>query len=229
MRITIFIFRSLCAMLVGFLLVSHPETMSPLLVQIIGGLFAAMGLFSLISHWVNRWRYDRARRRAEAEGVAFIGVQAFSPATPVVALGSVAFGTVLILFPAAFVTVLMYALGALLIAMGLAQGVALVSARVVAPLGWSLLLLPALLIAAGVWVVLRPTEAASLPFVVLGTAFILYGVAEFCFGIRYRHYQRIYEREMAASEMGQTDEVGFVEAVEVTDEAALPQDLQDPQ
>ena len=217
MRITIFIFRAICAMLVGFLLVSHPETMSPLLVQIIGGLFAAMGLFSLISHWANRWRYDRARRRAEAEGVEFIGVQAFSPATPFVALGSAAFGTLLILFPGAFVTALMYALGGLLIAVGVAQGVTLVSLRQVAPLGWSLLLLPALLIAAGVWVVMRPVEAASLPFVVLGVAFILYGVAEFCFGFRYRHYQHIYERNLSERELAPGTEVGFVEAVEVTD------------
>ena len=202
-------------MLVGFLLVSNPETMSPVLVQIIGGLFAAMGVISLISHYVNRFRFSRAQKRAEAEGLQFISVAPFSPATPFVALGSVAFGTVLILFPQEFVTILMYGLGGLLVLIGMGQGMALFSARQVAPLGWSLLLLPALLIVAGVWVVLKPMEAASVPFMILGVAFIIYGAAEFCFGLRYNHYRRIYDREIRSAELAEASDAEFVEAEEV--------------
>ena len=126
-RLTIYIFRALCAMLVGFLLVSNPQTMTPVLIQAIGGLFAAMALLSLASHYINRYRYASARRRAEAEGVTFIDVRNFSPATPFVAIGSIAFAAILIFFPESFVTALMYVLGGLLVFVGLGQAVALVS------------------------------------------------------------------------------------------------------
>ena len=109
------IFRSLCALLIGFLLVSNPEAMTPLLVQIIGGLFAAMGLLSAISYVVNRFRYKRALQRAQSEGATVIAMANYSPITLSVALGSVAFGILLIMFPQSFVTLLMYGLGVLLV------------------------------------------------------------------------------------------------------------------
>ena len=42
------ILRSLCALLVGFLLVSNPTEMTVLLVQIIGGLFVLSGVLAFI-------------------------------------------------------------------------------------------------------------------------------------------------------------------------------------
>ena len=216
MRLTISIFRAVCALLVGFLLVSNPETMSPLLVQIIGGLFVASGIISLISHYVARYNFRRAVRKAEAEGITVIGIQPSSAVTPFVALGSVALGALLICFPTSFLTMLMYVLGVLLVLFGVAQGAALITLRDIAPLGWSLLLLPLLLVGAGIYVIARPIEAASLPFVVLGAAFILYGVSEFCFGLRYFHFRRIYDRQQAElNEIADSSDVKFVEAEEV--------------
>jgi len=216
MRLTISIFRAVCALLVGFLLVGNPETMSPLLVQIIGGLFVVSGIISLVSHYVAIYKFRRAVSKAEADGVTVIGVQPSSPVTPFVALGSVALGALLILFPASFLAMLMYVLGLLLVLFGVAQGVALISIRKIAPLGWSLLLLPVLLVAAGIFVVARPMEVASVPFVVLGIAFILYGVSEFCFGLRYFHFRRIYDRQQAElNALTEISDAQFVEAEEV--------------
>ena len=200
MRITISILRALCAMLVGFLLLSNPEDMTPLLLQIIGGLFGVMGLITLVSHYVNRYRFLKAQRRAAAAGLDVLDIQPFSPVTPFVALGSIAFGALLIVFPQYFVMALMYVLGALLILFGVVQAVGLIRFRHIAPLGWSLLLFPLLLVGAGAFVVTRPMQAAALPFIVLGAAFIVYGVAEFCLGIRYYHYRRIFDARMAEAE-----------------------------
>lgn len=213
------IFRSLCALLIGFLLVSNPEAMTPLLVQIIGGLFAAMGLLSAISYVVNRFRYKRALQRAQSEGATVIAMANYSPITLSVALGSVAFGILLIMFPQSFVTLLMYGLGVLLVCVGVVQGVGLISAREVAPLGWSLLLMPLTMICAGVFVVIHPLESAALPFIIMGVAYIFYGIAEFCFGIRIYRYRRMWERTTAAeAPLSDTTAIDFVEAVEVKDD-----------
>ena len=45
-----YIFRAVCALLIGLLLVSNPERMTGLLVQVIGGLFLISGLVSLINY-----------------------------------------------------------------------------------------------------------------------------------------------------------------------------------
>ena len=45
-----YIFRAVCALLVGILLVANPERMTGLLVQVIGGLFLLSGLVSLVSY-----------------------------------------------------------------------------------------------------------------------------------------------------------------------------------
>ena len=50
-----YIFRAVCALLIGLLLVSNPERMTGLLVQVIGGLFLVSGLVSLINYFIIRY------------------------------------------------------------------------------------------------------------------------------------------------------------------------------
>ena len=53
------IFRALCAMLIGFLLVSNPTDMTVLLVQVIGGLFILSGIIAIIGYFINTSRHRR--------------------------------------------------------------------------------------------------------------------------------------------------------------------------
>lgn len=50
-----YIFRAVCALLVGLLLVANPERMTTLMVQVIGGLFLISGLVSIINYFVIRY------------------------------------------------------------------------------------------------------------------------------------------------------------------------------
>ena len=54
-----YIFRAVCALLIGLLLVSNPERMTGLLVQVIGGLFLISGLVSLINYFIIRYSDKR--------------------------------------------------------------------------------------------------------------------------------------------------------------------------
>ena len=78
-----YIFRAVCALLIGLLLVSNPERMTGLLVQVIGGLFLISGLVSLINYFIIRYS-DKVPVK---------------PVFPMVGLGSLLFGVFLGFFP----------------------------------------------------------------------------------------------------------------------------------
>ena len=205
------ILRSLCALLVGFLLLSNPTEMTVLIVQIIGGLFTLSGIIAFIG-------YFTAKVRATG----------FRPVFPIVGLGSVALGVLLLLMPMQFVNILMYVLGVLLCLVGVGQIISLISNRTFAPLTWSLFVMPLLIIATGIFILLRPIQAASLPFMILGGAYIFYGVIEFIFGFRFYRYRRIYDAaaaEQAAAEQAAAEAAREAEAVEIIDDATtIPED-----
>lgn len=78
-----YIFRAVCALLIGLLLVSNPERMTGLLVQVIGGLFLISGLVSLINYFIIRYS-DKVPVK---------------PVFPMVGLGSLLFGVFLGFIP----------------------------------------------------------------------------------------------------------------------------------
>ena len=219
------IFRALCAMLIGFLLVSNPTEMTVLLVQIIGALFIISGIIAIIGYFINSSRVRKAERRAQAladnptaDGAATDSVvmpSRMTPIFPFAGIGSAAFGAFLLCFPAQFVDYLMYVLGALLILIGITQIITLIRLRHVAPISWSLFILPLLVTAAGIFIILKPLEAAALPFTILGISYIVYGVTEFLFGIRFYRFRRRLEAEIAAAEAEETPREA--EAEEITD------------
>lgn len=91
---------SLCALVIGILLVTWPDVAVSYLVITIGVLFLIPGLVGLFSYLalLNKSKADAPR-----------------PVFPIVALGSTLFGVWLIIMPSFFVGVLMYVLGILLV------------------------------------------------------------------------------------------------------------------
>lgn len=217
--LTRFIFRALCTLLIGILLVCNPMGMTVLLVQLIGGLFILSGIVAIIGYFINKQQARQAKRRADAalqrpvEDVGgsqlatdeTTGVRAdagakqhtslLTPVFPVVGIGSLAFGVFLLSFPAQFVTYLMYTLGALLVLIGVMQVVQFIRLRQYAPLTWSLFLFPLLIIVAGVFVFVYPIETASVPFLIIGIGYMIYGISEFFFGVRFHHFLRLFKAE----------------------------------
>ena len=214
--LTIFILRAVCALAVGILLVSNPTEMTALLVQIIGGLFVLSGLIAIIGYFTTNYRTKRARQRIAAlADVESANIRIPSPSTIslVVGVGSMALGVFLFLQPSLFIHILMFVLGGLLVLLGFYQLVALIGARRVAPLAFSLFVMPVLVAAAGVLVVCYPMETASLPFLILGVAYILYGVTEFFYGLRLYRFQRQVNAQQA-----ELQNVTEVQAEEITDD-----------
>lgn len=179
-----YILRSACALLVGILLVANPEEMTGLIVQIIGALFLLSGLVSLISWVVIRCGTSVAPR----------------PVFPVIGLGSFLFGIVLGFWPALFITYLMYIFGGLMVLAAVNQLWNMFRLRKLIPFRWYALLFSLVILALGLLVLFNPLESASLPFLILGVNFIIYGTAELVSGVRWKKYERMRRKAEAKAD-----------------------------
>lgn len=167
-----YLFRSLCTIMIGLLLILNPDT-PIVLIQVIAALFAVSGLFSVTNYLITRFGKSNVR-----------------PAVPLAGLGSLLFGIVLGMYPDAFLQFLMYFLGGMILLLGFSQLVSIFHYRKVAPIRWTVFLVPVLIIVAGFVVLVHYRQVASLPFVILGVCCIFHGLSDLFYGLRLRHFQR---------------------------------------
>lgn len=148
------IFRALCAVVVGVLLVMYDEQMVEWMAKIIGGLFFVSGLISVIGFLVDRSQ------------LPFVGV------------GSMILGIVLAVMPTTFITWIMYVLAALLILGAVGQYANLWQARKYSTFSFFYWVPPTITLAVGILILANPMETAALPFKIIGYAMMFYGVIE---------------------------------------------------
>ncbi len=161
------IMRSICALVIGVLLVAWPEAAILYLVITVGVLFLVPGLFAVFGYLL---------RGREASGMSF----------PIAGLGSLLFGLWLMIMPAFFVGILMYVLGAVLVLAGVSQIVNLSAARAWTPVPFGYYVVPVLVLVAGIVVLFNPFEVATVPFLVLGVSSIVYALSDLVNLLRFR-------------------------------------------
>lgn len=170
------IFRALCAIVIGALLVKYREQTVTWITILIGVIFLVSGIISLTA-WFS------AKRKSSTGEVDLYDAQGNlltppAPPFPIVGLGSVILGAVLALFPNGFVNGLMYVLAVILILGALSQFFNLTVARRFARIGIVWWILPTLVLLVGLIAVVRPSSIASAPLLVLGWCMIVYGVVD---------------------------------------------------
>jgi uncharacterized membrane protein HdeD (DUF308 family) len=119
------IFRAICAIVVGVLLIKYPEDGVTWLTVAIGVLFLLSGIIAVIAY-LNARKHASEYTITDQEGRIFSNTQ---PTFPIVGAGSIILGLTLALTPGVFIHGLMYILGAIMILGGLNQLMALISAR----------------------------------------------------------------------------------------------------
>ena len=168
------VFRAICAIIVGILLIKFPKDGVTWLTIAVGVLFLISGVIAVIA-------YMHARKHAaeytiiDKQGRVISGGQ---PTFPIVGAGSIILGLTLALTPHIFINGLMYILGAIMILGGLNQLISLVSARRLGPISFGFWIAPSLILLTGLFVILKPMETAELPLLILGWCSLLYGVTE---------------------------------------------------
>lgn len=168
------IFRAICSIAVGAMLIKNPDSTVKGITIAIGVLFLVSGVISCLAYF-NARMHSAENEVYDADGKLLVGGR---PMFPIVGLGSVILGFVLALMPGAFVTSLMYVLGAIILLGALNQFLSLIQARKFAVLPLWVWVCPTVIMLTGLFVIIKPMETAGLPLLILGWCLLLYGITE---------------------------------------------------
>lgn len=178
------IFRSLCSLLVGLLLLFNAQHMPVLIIRVIGVLFLLPGVVGILTYLFSKFSKNAILR----------------PTFPLMSIGSVLFGTYLELYPESFVTYLLVLLGAMFILAGINQFLGMIANRGISPFSLLLIILPLVLIGIGGYCITHAYDAAETVFNILGFTCIYYGLSDMFIALRNKHYTRVYERQHKKAE-----------------------------
>lgn len=168
------VFRAICAIIVGILLVKNPE-------NTVKGITIATGILFLLSGVISCAVYFSTGISKsdvtvyDAEGNAIPDTK---PSFPIVGLGSILLGIILTLLPEMFIQYLMYLFGAIIIFAALNQFINLAGAHKVVKIPFIYWVFPSITLLAGCFTILNPIEVAGLPMLIIGWSLIFYGITE---------------------------------------------------
>jgi uncharacterized membrane protein HdeD (DUF308 family) len=168
------VFRAICAIIIGALLIKFPDNTVKGITVAIGVLFLISGLISCVTYFWSK-RHVSEYKIYDAEGKLVAGEQ---PTFPIVGIGSAILGLILALSPAAFVSALMYIIGAILILGAINQYANLLSGRRYGRVSLWFWVMPTLILLTGLYVMLKPMAPLATAMLILGWCMLLYGVVE---------------------------------------------------
>lgn len=152
--------RTLCALVIGLVLVLWPDAAANYIVITIGVLFLIPGLITIIGYFGAKPREGQSRR------------------FPIEGVGSLLFGLWLVAMPDFFADVLMFLLGFILMLGGVQQIASLSMARrwMRVPAGYYVV--PVLILLAGLISLFNPTGARNTVFIIIGVSSLIYAGSE---------------------------------------------------
>ena len=167
-------FRAICSIIIGVLLLRFPDNTVTWITLAIGIMFLLSGVFSTLA-------YLNARKNTSEYMITDVEGRIISkgkPTFPLVGVGSIILGVLLITSPSVFVEILMYIMGGILILGALNHFMSLYNARRWGKMAWGFWVSPSLILLAGLYVMFQPMEAAALPMTIIGWCCLLYGARE---------------------------------------------------
>lgn len=185
------VFRAICAIAIGILLVKYPDNTVEWLTVAIGVLFLLSGIISVVVY-VNARRHWSEVTITDAEGRVITNQR---PTFPLVGIGSIILGAMLALTPNVFITALMYIIGLALILGAINQFMALAALRRFAQVGFGYWVFPSVILLIGLFVVIRPMESPSMAMCILGWCSLLYGVTELINALKIHNGHRQFNQQ----------------------------------
>ena len=197
------VFRALCAITIGALLVMYPDNTVKGITVAIGVLFLVSGLISCITYfWAKR--HVSEYKIYDAEGNLVGGEQ---PTFPIVGIGSTILGAILALSPTAFVSALMYVIGAILILGAINQYMSLLSARRYGRVSFWFWVMPTLILLTGVYVLVKPLAPLEMAMLVLGWCTLVYGVVELVNALKFYRDRKVWQQSQEQPQLDSFEEV----------------------
>ena len=205
------IFRALCAIVVGALLVKYREQTVTWITIAIGVIFFVSGVISTVA-------YLSAKRQATKEGVEIYDAKGNRltrpvPPFPIVGIGSIILGAWLALFPNSFVNGLMFVLAGMLILGALNLFFNLAAATRFSSIGCLWWVLPVAIFLVGITALVKPSTIASAPLFIIGWGMMAYGMVDLVNTIKIHRCRKALEKAQQGN-----DEADVVTIEEITDE-----------
>ena len=160
----------------------------------VGVLFLLSGLVSCIAYYFEKEKVAKKTAKAEQQDGQQEEENLKSPSFPIAGIGSIVLGIILAVIPNTFMTGVVYILAALLILGAINQFMNLARSRQYARIPFYLWLFPTVILVVAILLISKPMEAAALPLLVIGWAFMYYGVLEFALIIRMYLVRRAFEK-----------------------------------
>lgn len=185
------IFRAVCAIIVGVLLIQYREQTVTWITVAIGVLFFLSGVISLASYWAAKRNTEKMQGQilSDSTGKPIMGMM---PKFPLVSVGSLILGLLLALMPQVFIAWLMFILAFILILGALTQFVNLASAAKMGRVGILFWLFPSALLLLGLLAIIKPSAIASAPLFIIGWGMLIYGVVELLNAFKVSNNKRIW-------------------------------------
>lgn len=185
------IFRAVCAIIVGVLLIQYREQTVTWITIAIGVLFFLSGVISLASYLAAKRNAEKMQGQilSDSNGKPIMGMM---PKFPLVSVGSLILGLLLALMPQVFIAWLMFILAFILILGALTQFVNLASAAKMGRVGILFWLFPSALLLLGLLAIIKPSAIASAPLFIIGWGMLIYGVVELLNAFKVSNNKRIW-------------------------------------
>lgn len=208
------IFRAVCAIIVGVLLIQYREQTVTWITVAIGVLFFLSGVISLASYWAAKRNAEKMQGQilSDSTGKPIMGMM---PKFPLVSVGSLILGLLLALMPQVFIAWLMFILAFILILGALTQFVNLASAAKMGRVGILFWLFPSALLLLGLLAIIKPSAIASAPLFIIGWGMLIYGVVELLNAFKISNNKRIWLKNQQKLDSKET----YVDVEEVKNEA----------
>lgn len=207
------IFRAVCAIIVGVLLIQYREQTVTWITIAIGVLFFLSGVISLASYWAAKRNAEKMQGQilSDSNGKPIMGMM---PKFPLVSVGSLILGLLLALMPQVFIAWLMFILAFILILSALTQFVNLASAAKMGRVGILFWLFPSALLLLGLLTIIKPSAIASAPLFIIGWGMLIYGVVELLNAFKISNNKRIWLKNQQKLDSKET----YVDVEEVKNE-----------
>lgn len=210
--------RAIIVLVTGFLLVRYREETMTWMTITVGILFLLSGLVSCIAYYFEKEKVAKKTATSEQQEGQEEEENLKSPSFPIAGVGSIALGIILAVMPNKFITWVVYILAALLILGAVNQFMNLARSRQYARVPVYMWLFPTVILAIAILLISKPIETAQLPLLVLGWAFMYYGVLEFILIIRMylvrKSYEKAEEAKVVTGDKLVTDNIEDAEIVE---------------
>lgn len=210
--------RAIIVLVTGFLLVRYREETMTWMTITVGILFLLSGLVSCIAYYFEKEKVAKKTAKAEQQEGQQEEENLKSPSFPIAGVGSIALGIILAVMPNTFITWVVYILAALLILGAVNQFMNLARSRQYARVPVYMWLFPTVILATAILLISKPIETAQLPLLVLGWAFMYYGVLEFILIIRMylvrKSYEKAEDAKIVTGDKLVTDNIEDAEVVE---------------